>query len=545
MAGLLAACQPQVGGPGLDVVSTRIPLELSGPCPTSADAAYREFTDEVVKLRAEIRGPGIQGAIIGEGAVESLTVKQIPAGPDRTVTLLGLNSNGAAFWRSIRRDVTVTKGQDTSLGMLMSRVADMSCPRSGQSAPRAFHTSTRLADGRVLVVGGAISNQSCGDGCRQLTATPSAEIYDPTDGTFTEVGGVLSRPRMFHTATLLENGQVLIAGGTAAVEARTNDANNPFPLRPDDAISLIELYRPATNDFVALGDDPEGARVFHAAAALSDGSVLISGGVPGVPGSGVNDLGNATASTTRCAGDPVVCSPYASMKRARAGHSLWEASDGSVVAWGGSVNEGDVEGVPGYQMERMTAGTFSMMDVPGVRNPRMNMFFAASARYLPFRMMVAGGLLRASDGTFSLATLSGDRSDEASVFVWDETASDVGGIAVAPQGGIDMSLKSPRFLAAAAPLDGKSALIVGGFSTLGFNPSSELDIFREESLTVAPLSVGGQARTLRQTRGGLSALAVGDGTVLLTGGESGLGDERAPLSTAEIFTDPNASSEAQ
>lgn len=67
---------------------------------------------------------------------------------------------------------------------------------------RAFHSATLLNDGRVLVVGGKTQND----------VTPSAEIFDPSTGNWTAVGN-LSTPRMNHRATLLPSGDVLIIGG--------------------------------------------------------------------------------------------------------------------------------------------------------------------------------------------------------------------------------------------------------------------------------------------------------------------------------------------
>ena len=76
---------------------------------------------------------------------------------------------------------------------------DMTTPRLGQ-------TATLLADGTVLMAGGRI----IGEGT--VAVLSSAEIYDPRTATFTATGD-MTTPRFGHTATLLSDGKVLIAGG--------------------------------------------------------------------------------------------------------------------------------------------------------------------------------------------------------------------------------------------------------------------------------------------------------------------------------------------
>src|SRR5208282_4340672 len=79
---------------------------------------------------------------------------------------------------------------------------------NNMSSPRALHSATLLGDGTVLIAGGATDNAA------DLTAT--ADIYDPGANSFTATGSMLES-RGAHAAALLDtgslSGQVLIAGG--------------------------------------------------------------------------------------------------------------------------------------------------------------------------------------------------------------------------------------------------------------------------------------------------------------------------------------------
>src|ERR1022692_1426918 len=85
---------------------------------------------------------------------------------------------------------------------------------------RWLHTATLLPNGKVLVAGGGGINGK---------SLSSAELYDPGTGTWTATGGVTAE-RCFHTATLLPNGKVLVAGGAIGPGIY--------------AISSAELYNP-------------------------------------------------------------------------------------------------------------------------------------------------------------------------------------------------------------------------------------------------------------------------------------------------------------
>jgi hypothetical protein len=111
-----------------------------------------------------------------------------------------------------------------------------------------------LADGRVLIAGG----RGSGD---PLT---SAELYDPSSGTFNATGA-MNTARVFHTATLLNDGRVLMTGGEAS----------PGP-RPE--LAHAELYDPLTGTFTPTGAyvGTEGYCDCTPATLLTDGKTLFT-----------------------------------------------------------------------------------------------------------------------------------------------------------------------------------------------------------------------------------------------------------------------------
>src|SRR5262249_22452843 len=125
---------------------------------------------------------------------------------------------------------------------------------------------TLLTNGKVLIAGGYSSTPRI-DAFGGALA--SAELYDPSAGTFAATGDMTTH-RARHTATLLANGKVLIAGGGS---------------------SSAELYDPATGTFPATGS-MSTARGAGIATLLNDGKVLIAGGSD-ARGAGDNTLKSA------------------------------------------------------------------------------------------------------------------------------------------------------------------------------------------------------------------------------------------------------------
>ena len=191
-------------------------------------------------------------------AADSWTTLATPNAPRalHTATLL---SDGSVLLAGGGRntDPTSSLSITTSSSERYDTVANSWTLMGNMADSRMAHTATLLKDGRVLVTGGFSHPMHPPTG----VVLAAAEIYDPATGTWSAAAN-MSTPRMFHSATLLGDGRVLVAGGTA-----------------DGAVALssAEIYDPAGNTWSAAGNLIE-ARGHHSATMLSNGKVLVVGG---------------------------------------------------------------------------------------------------------------------------------------------------------------------------------------------------------------------------------------------------------------------------
>jgi hypothetical protein len=176
---------------------------------------------------------------------------------------------------------------------------------------REAHTATLLNDGKVLVAGGDNGN----------VVLAKAELFDPGNGNFTTTG-TMQTERKAHTATLLTGGKVLIAGGR-------NDSGS---------LATAELYDPGTGNFTTTGSMGTG-RNMQTATALNDGKVLVAGGI--------DTNGNALATAELF--DPNNGSfnngsftATGSMTTARFWHTATLLNDGKVLIAGGDNGVGSL-----------------------------------------------------------------------------------------------------------------------------------------------------------------------------------------------------------
>jgi len=221
---------------------------------------------------------------------------------DHTATLL---ANGK---------VLIAGGADqdpTGTGLASAELYDPSTGTFTQTGSMAvgrfLHTATLLQNGKVLIVGGALTSTS--------NPVATAEVYDPATGTFT-MTGAMATAREQHTATLLADGRVLIVGGTTSTG--TGD------LRPT---ATVEVYDPSTGSFSVTGSMAE-ARTFHTATLLPSGEVLVAGG--GDENSTAEVYDPATGSFSITGG----------MEIGRSGHTATLLPNGSVLVAGGGIFDG-------------------------------------------------------------------------------------------------------------------------------------------------------------------------------------------------------------
>jgi hypothetical protein len=233
---------------------------------------------QVQYLRLRVTGPGMEPVEhyvpVDQGVVDPPAV---PAGKGRVLEVRGYTDLPRAGGRVVAlgrsRPFEVSADARPTVSVAVRRVGTYVRPGGAKACtslaePRAGHTATVLEDGRVLLAGGFQFELD-----ERGTTLSSAELFDPVTGTLEQVP-LLGTPRAFHTATRLPGGKVLLAGGEVASVEGTLALRN----------ALVVDVAQRTSTSVEL----KAARSHHAAAVDSGGRVLLVGGV-GAGGSVVSE----------------------------------------------------------------------------------------------------------------------------------------------------------------------------------------------------------------------------------------------------------------
>jgi hypothetical protein len=341
---------------------------------------------------------------------------------------------------------------------------------------RSGHTATLLKDGTVLVAGGGVA---------------SAELYDQAAGTWT-LTGPLSRARTSHTATLLPNGKVLVLGDAP---------------RPSGCCIGIdtsgEIYDPATGEWTSVEPMPS-PRTWFTATLLDSGKVLVVGGI---------DTADEMV-TTAHRYDPETNS-WTSVGTSGAvfWHTATKLHDGRVLITGG---------VPDDWLSIPLRTSVLYDPVSGAFVPVGNMEFARAEHTATLladgSVLVAGGFYKdytSLGGYCVFDTLAFTERFDPSTNSW-------------VKGGMQ---SVPRMWHASTLLADQSVLLTGGEITAGNCPSIAWSTLQSSEVSGASQLTWGHETSMQVPRANHTATLLTNGSVLVTGGVDG----NLVLKSAEVY----------
>ena len=288
--------------------------------------------------------------------------------------------------------VLIAGGQDSFGNTLAS--AELYNPTSGAftltgslNTARFYHTATLLDNDGVLIAGGLAPPQNCAVPPCNALSLAAAELYNPVTGIFTPTGS-LNTARAYQTATLLNNGMALLAGGV------DNNGN---------ILASAELYNSATAIFTPAGS-LNTARDYHTAMLLTNGMVLIAGGAGSSAYLASAELYDPAANTFTLTG---------SLNTARDYHTAMLLTNGMVLIAGGTGSSGVLASVELYEPATLTPPNLGSISLsPG--NPTVPLDTAQ-----PF---IATGTF-SDNSTEQLASVTWSSSDTAIVSITDDAGN--------------------------------------------------------------------------------------------------------------------------
>lgn len=329
------------------------------------------------------------------------------------------------------------------------------------------HTATLLDDGKVLVAGGVVQ-------ALKPTYSASVSIYDPSTNAFS-AAKPLAEGRANHTATLLNDGKVLVVGGNKLAGSLTS----------------VEIFDPGTGSW-SLGPSLVGGRTRHVAVRLQTGDVMVAAGYGEGLGTHLDDMAiyQASAGTWSF--------PAKKLNEGRTNASGTLLDNGKVLIAGGYNNDAWLDTMELYDP---SAGTITSL--PAMKSKRC----AHSATLLLDKKVLFVG------GWYTDNYLTKEADDE----LYDPLTNTTSGLAHPGE---------PVRDHAAVLLEDGRVVIIGGKKDS-----------QQTSVVIYDPSAGGSWSTgppMTHGRFGHTATLLQDGSVLVVGGKTGAGASNY-VSTAERF----------
>ena len=326
---------------------------------------------------------------------------------------------------------------------------------------RFLHTATLLSNGKVLVAGGFTSTGN---------VQSSAELYDPITGKWSATSD-MTTARYQHTATMLPNGKVLVAGGE---DSGLN------------AVASAELYDPATGTWTATGSMATN-HFGHTATLLANGTVLVTGGA-GTAGTSIpnSEIYNPATGIWTATGNLHV---------GRYNHTATLLPNGKVLAAGGSAVTGITNSAEVYDPSSGIWTTTASL---------------ATARYEHTATLLPNGkvLVAGGEGT-SFTALSNAELYDPTAGTWAATGTQV----------------FKRYRLTATLLPSGQVLAAGGIGTSGVATNSA-EIYDPPSGTWTATA------SMTSARQSHTATLLPSGKVLLA---TGLGANNIATNSSEVF----------
>lgn len=342
-----------------------------------------------------------------------------------SATLLPNNDRVFIGGRACSGATCASQVATASLGFQLLFSEDNFAATAGASTQkRAFHTSTLLPGGDILVAGGT-------NGPSILS---QAELFTPGTDVFSAVNGGMNYVRDLHTATLLPNGRVLVAGGFTTNAASTGSTKT------------AEIYYPDTKRFIETSP-MISSRSNHSAIMMPDGRVFVAGGFGGTQdvATGTSEIFISTESRWMAAATmPGGCE--------RAIHATVQLKDGRILLIGGVNSSGPLSTTAAYDPVANTWNCGSVSAI-GLGTPSGTTALRSHTATLLFdgRVLVAGG--NDGLGEANKSFIYDPRSN-----TWAETNA--------------LPLLEPRFNHTATLLPNGTVMISGGSQRFGNVPKS-------------------------------------------------------------------------